>query len=268
MTDKFYTKTSIAKKCYDIFIKYVKIDVYDYILEPSAGNGAFFNLLPKDKRIGIDIDPQSEKIQKLDFFKFKPREDKKYAVIGNPPFGRVSSLAIKFFNYASSFANIIGFIVPRTFKRVSIQNKLNLNFRLIYNKDLPLVPCCFEPKMSAKCCFQIWERTQIKREKIVYSTKCKDFDFLDYIKNDDGKLLVPENASFAIKAYGSNCGYVNKNIENLSPKSWHFIKSNINTKILIDRFNSLDYSISKDTVRQDSIGRGELVYLYTSKYNY
>ena len=39
-----------------------------------------------------------------------------------------------------------------------------------------------------------------------------------------------------------------------------------NPKEMIKRFNSLDYSLSKDTVRQDSLGRSELVKLYTDKY--
>ena len=43
-------------------------------------------------------------------------------------------------------------------------------------------------------------------------------------------------------------------------------KSNIDKKILIERFKNLDYSISHDTVRQDSIGQQELIYLYECKY--
>ena len=49
---------------------------------------------------------------------------------------------------------------------------------------------------------------------------------------------------------------------NLRPKSWHWIKSNIDIEMLKKRFNSLDYSISNDTVRQDSIGQQEVIYLY------
>ncbi len=70
-----------------------------------------------------------------------------------------------------------------------------------------------------------------------------------------------------IKAYGSNCGKIRtENLEKLRPKSWHWIKSNIDNKILMERFNTLDYSVSKDTVRQDSIGQQELIYLYERKY--
>jgi len=75
----------------------------------------------------------------MNFFDFIP-ENKKYIVIGNPPFGKNSSLVINFFNKSAEFADVITFILPKTFKRVSIQNKLNLNFILIYNEDIPLTP--------------------------------------------------------------------------------------------------------------------------------
>jgi hypothetical protein len=42
---------------------------------------------------------------------------------------------------------------------------------------------------------------------------------------------------------------------------------NIDIDVLKQRFNSLDYSMSKDTVRQDSIGQQELIYLYKQKFN-
>lgn len=86
-------------------------------------------------------------------------------------------------------------------------------------------------------------------------------------KDNNCQPTPPVGADFVIKAYGSNCGeIVTKKLDKLRPKSWHWIKSNINVETLKERFESLDYSISKDTVRQDSIGQQELIYLYTTKY--
>lgn len=137
--------------------EYTNPDEYNYHLEPSAGRGAFLRLMDPKKRIGIDIEPQKKNIIKMDFLKdYKPHKNDNYLIVRNPPFGRISSIAIKFFNKCADFGECIGFIVPRTFKRISIQNKLNLYFHLVYSEDLPLEPCCFRPKMSAKCCFQIW----------------------------------------------------------------------------------------------------------------
>lgn len=266
--DQFYTKNEVAQKCFEIFCSHCALDVYDTILEPSAGKGAFFTLFPEDKRTGMDIDPKCDGVLKGDFLEFMPQPDKTYAVIGNPPFGKISSLAVKFFNKAASFADVIAFIVPRTFKRVSIQNQLNLDFHLVFSEDLPLQPCCFEPAMSAKCCFQIWLRTDKPREIVIYNKKHDHFEFLKLGPLDTNKQPTPPHgADFAMKAYGGGCGQLQfTGLEGLRPKSWHWIKAKIDVRLLADRFDSLDYSMSKDTVRQDSIGQQEVIYLYEQKY--
>lgn len=268
--DQFYTKDDVAARCYSTLCERINIEEYDVLLEPSAGKGAFFKLLPESKRAGVDLEPKYDGVVKQNFFDYIPQTNKTYIVLGNPPFGRVSSLAVKFFNHAAEFADIIAFIIPRTFKRVSLQNQLNLNFRLVYCDDLSLNPCCFEPKMSAKCCFQIWERSDVPRYLTVYRKEHKDFAFVPYGPMDAKKQPTPPQLAlfdFAIRAYGSNCGsLVLENLENLRPKSYHFIKSNIDTEILKTRMRGLDFSISKESCRQDSLGKGELIHIYTEKY--
>lgn len=266
--DQFYTKDEIAIQCYNKLLEKCNIHDYDIILEPSAGKGSFYKLLPQDKRVGLDICPKYEGIIKQDYFEYQPEPDKKYLVIGNPPFGKICSLAVKFFNKSAYFGSIIAFIIPRTFKRVSIQNKLNTHFHLIFNDDLPLKPCCFEPIMSAKCCFQIWEKRNYQRDIIKYDKTHQDFSFIKYgPKDSNNQPTPPHDADFVIKAYGSNCGHiVDTDLQKLRPKSWHWIKSHIDINTLKKRFKSLDYSMSKDTVRQESIGQQELIYLYQIKY--
>ena len=266
--DQFYTNPDIALKCYNKLKNFITFDNYDIHLEPSAGNGSFFNIMDKEKKLGIDISPQNKGIIEMNFFDYKPESNKKYLVIGNPPFGRISSLAVKFYNKSAEFADCIAFIIPRTFKRVSIQNKLNLNFELIYNEDLPLTPCCFTPKMTAKCCFQIWIKTDKKRNIVKYDKTHADFSFIKHgPKDTNNQPTPPTTADFALKAYGSNCGgIIDVNLHLLRPKSWHWIKCHIDVELLKKRFNKIDYSISKDTVRQDSLGQRELIHLYKLKY--
>jgi len=57
---------------------------------------------------------------------------------------------------------------------------------------------------------------------------------------------------------------IEKNIKKLRPKSWHWIKSNIDIDDLITNFKKLDYSNSENSARQNSVGKGELVQLYTN----
>jgi len=283
--DKFYTIPSIAEKCLASIESFYKWSEWDLIIEPSAGNGSFYTRIPAEKKIGIDICPEHKDIIKQDFLTFTPTSNlKKIIVLGNPPFGRVSSLAIKFFNHASKFANVIAFIVPRTFRRISVHNKLNKNFHLIYDEEIPMEPCCFSPPMMAKCCFQIWEKKEIERPIVELSTIHNDWDFLALgPKDTKGQPTPPKNADFAIRAYGGKCGEIIDNgLELLRPKSWHFIKAKINKEILnkeilnkeilnkeilMKRFATLDYSLSHDTARQNSIGRGELVRIYSESFD-
>jgi len=263
--DKFYTIPSISEKCINTIGSFYKWSDWGLVVEPSAGNGSFLTLIPTDKKIGMDILPDRIDIIKQDFFtytSFIPN----ILVVGNPPFGRVSSLAIKFFNHASQWANVIAFILPRTFRRISVHNKLNLHFHLLFDEDIPMKPCSFSPNMMAKCCFQIWEKRNTSRMIIELPITHNDWEFVGYGPKDDKGQPTPPNADFAIRAYGGKCGEITKELGTLRPKSWHWITSNIDVDILIKRFNSLDYTISLDTARQNSIGKGDLVELYSRMY--
>jgi hypothetical protein len=266
--DKFYTLPECSKKCIDKVCELYDIAGWNLIIEPSAGNGSFLNQIPSNNKIGIDILPGHQNIIKQDFFDYYPPAiniNKNILVIGNPPFGRVSSLAIKFFNHSAKWANVIAFIIPRTFRKISIQNRLDNNFHLVYDEEIPNNPCCFSPIMSVKCCFQIWEKKDIKRELIDLPKKHDDWEFLKLGKKDDtGQPTPPLDADFAMRAYGGNIGEIKTNgLNKLRPKSWHWFKTNIDKNTLINRLSQLDYSNSLNTARQNSMGRAELVNIYS-----
>jgi hypothetical protein len=270
--DKFYTIPTISLNCIKTIGSKYNWDNWDLVVEPSAGNGSFLLQIPTDKKIGIDILPEHPDIIEMDFFDYRPHPlplpcigNSNILVIGNPPFGRVSSIAVKFFNHSAEWASVIAFIIPKTFRRVSIQNRLNRMFHLVYDDDIPSDPCSFTPPMQAKCCFQIWEKKEEPRDIIKLSNKHDDWEFLPYGPLDiRGQPTPPKGADFALLAYGGKCGtIVNTGLDKLSPKSWHWIKSKISISLLIERFGLLDYSVSKNTARQNSIGRGELVQLYS-----
>lgn len=268
--DKFYTVPSIAEKCLSQIGSRYDWATWGLVVEPSAGNGSFLTRIPTTHKIGIDISPDHTDIVQQDFFTYTPpRNSGKILVVGNPPFGRVSSLAIKFFQHASTWADVIAFIIPRTFRRVSVQNKLPTNFHLVFDEDIPMSPCSFQPPMMAKCCFQIWEKSESVRPIVELSTTHADWEFLSFRPKDaNGQPTPPLGADFAIRAYGGKCGeIVDTGLELLRPKSWHWIKARIAKSILMERFTTLDYSLSLDTARQNSIGRGELVRLYSDAYD-
>ncbi|RPF74912.1 MAG: hypothetical protein CBE49_000560, partial [Rickettsiales bacterium TMED289] len=73
--DQFYTRKDIAKKYFDSLLDYLKKDGVKLdnclFIEPSAGDGSFFDLLPEDRRIGLDIMPMKKGIKKKDFLSWK-----------------------------------------------------------------------------------------------------------------------------------------------------------------------------------------------------
>ena len=104
--EQFFTSEKTAKFCYDIFTKKLKelgVDVRQYTyIEPSAGKGSFYNLMPKERRIGIDIEPQTENIIKDNYLSWLPDNDDKFIVLGNPPFCLRGNKALRFINHSST----------------------------------------------------------------------------------------------------------------------------------------------------------------------
>jgi len=135
--DKFYTNSDVVDICIDHFVDLIKPKQADTILEPSAGSGAFSNVLRKMFKnvIAIDIQPDHKNVKQEDFLEeFDEGKIKSNIVhvIGNPPFGRQSSLAKRFIKKSSMFAESISFILPKSFKKDSFQKTfpLTLSFNL------------------------------------------------------------------------------------------------------------------------------------------
>jgi len=267
--DKFYTIPAISEKCIAAVGGRYDWASWDLVVEPSAGNGSFLSRIPTRNKVGLDISPEHSDILRQDFFEYRPPAGGKILVVGNPPFGRVCSLAVKFFNHAADWCTAIAFIIPKTFRRVSLQARLHRKFHLVHDADIPSVPCSFTPPMNVKCCFQIWERKTEDRPVVALSTTHADWDFLPNGPVDaQGQPTPPKGADFALLAYGGECGrIVTSDLDTLRPKSWHWIKAKMNPVTLIERFSRLDYSFSKNTARQNSVGRGELVAVYSETYD-
>jgi len=152
---KFYTKSATAQSCVSNFLSRVPIQKNDLIIEPSSGDGSFLKPLKSIKcnKIFLDIAPENKQIKQANFLEWQPPKIKgKIHVIGNPPFGKQASLCQKFINHASKFADSISFILPASYNRASMTNKVPLNFQLTLSKDLETESCL---NTKANCVFQI-----------------------------------------------------------------------------------------------------------------
>lgn len=193
--DQYYTKSSVANWCIDRLEKDLPSVFNKHFIEPSAGNGEFFNLLPKHRRTGIDIEPNGKDIKYADFLKWNPplKDKKKYVIVGNPPFGKRSNLAIDFFNHSADMAETIAFIVPRQFQKYSVHSKLDENFRLIRDYELSensfYIPNGKDYKV--RCDFQIWtsEETHHKNLRLLTPPPTFHPDFISYQYNNTPEAL-------------------------------------------------------------------------------
>ena len=116
--DQFFTPEKTAENCIDILYNIIEengIDINEYIfIEPSAGKGVFLNYLPENT-LAFDIEKFDNRVQVQDFFTWQPEQDKKYIVVGNPPFGLRGQKALKFINKSLTFADFCAFILPPLF---------------------------------------------------------------------------------------------------------------------------------------------------------
>ncbi len=264
--DQFFTEKNTVSTCLLILERHLNKNNIEWI-EPSAGAGSFidgaYEMGFGYPKVAFDIMPQHKMVQKGDFLKENLDEifsenNKIKLFLGNPPFGKNSSLAIKFFNHMSkSNADVIAMILPATFSKNSIKNKLDLNFVLAEELNLGSVEFLFGiEKRKVPVVFQIWKRSNIKREKIIERTTSIFFDFVN-----------KEEGDFAIQRVGAAAGKVKVDFKEVSPNSHYFIKVKYGN--VLDVFNKINWDkVKYRTAGNPSIAKTELIKEFEISFSY
>lgn len=188
--DQFFTNKKVAESLYsktrDIISKYeTTIDDFFWI-EPSVGNGVFYDLFPQNKRIGVDVVPLRKEFVKSDFLEYS-LPDYRSIVMGNPPFGHRGVMALEFINHSQK-ADYVCFILPMFFNskgKGSIKYRVK-GFNLIYSENLPsntFYSYTTRKVKEVKCVFQIWSKhhKEENNEFSWYNNKGKE-PFSDVVK--------------------------------------------------------------------------------------
>jgi hypothetical protein len=167
--DQFYTKVSIATSCIQHIMTKLPYTTEYVWVEPSAGNGSFFHNIPATiERIGLDLEPMANDIQKQDYLQWDlphSLKNKNIIVIGNPPFGRQSSLAKSFITKSCEFATIIAFILPKSFTKPSMFRVFDTKFHQICSIELEKNAFVINGSPhDVPCVFQIWQKMDVNRE--------------------------------------------------------------------------------------------------------
>ena len=259
--DKFYTKPTVSKECCDIIKQFININnSNDIIIEPSAGNGSFIPELTKmsSNCLFYDIQPEHPGIIKQDYLDFDtkslelPDLYSKIHIIGNPPFGRQSSLAIKFIKKSAEFCDTISFILPKSFKKDSLKKTFPLNFHLVYQCDLNDKSFIInnEEEKDVPCVFEIWEKRDYERETVIKQTST-NFKF----------VKINEFPDISFRRVGVNAGKIDtNNLNDKSIQSHYFIKfdDDLDKQKIIDKITKIVYE-TNNTVGPKSISKQEII---------
>lgn len=259
--DRFYTNEDEIHRLLSLPEVYNRLSSYDTYIEPSSGTGSIVKAIQSVYGGNIEM---------YDVVKHDEYEnDNRFThvdiadggtlsvmfyhidngcVIMNPPFGKMCNTAIKFFNHLASFngINAIAQIIPKTFRKSSIQNKLNKFFHLEFDIDYDSHFTHNGEEIVVPCCFQIWVRKD--HERII-----KRFESSKYIE-----FTTKDNADIAVRRAGGNAGKVLEGL-NHTESSTYFIK--LLTDDALEKLKNIDLTITNQTAGIKSISKEELIML-------
>lgn len=201
-----------------IMLRYSSID--NQWLEPAGGRGAFVEAMQSAgvaRITSYDIEPFHPMVQKVDDFLLE--DVSRLAgctVLTNPPFGRANKLSVPFFNKCATVANHIGFLVPKSWRKWSVVNRLDARFHLVHDEDL-IVDFIYpnsDNKSQGKLStiFQVWEKRNDTRPKISIENR-------GYIEKTSFA-----DADVSLTIFGRGCGTVKTNFQRCHNTTQMFLK--------------------------------------------
>lgn len=184
--DQFFTNKQTAQYCYNKTIEILSnldVDLTKYtFIEPSAGDGSFYSIMPADRRIGVDIEPKCQDVIRADFLHWKPNTEKNIC-IGNPPFGLRGHLALKFINHAAQFSDFVCFVLPQLFDsngKGSCKSRVK-DLNLIHRETVDSSFYYPDGKnVNVNVVFQIWSKFyQVEEKKVDLTNIVKIYSLSD-----------------------------------------------------------------------------------------
>jgi predicted RNA methylase len=225
------------------------------ILEPAGGTGAFIDAVQAKgvaNVISFDIEPLHELVSLGDFLEQEIKESN-LITVSNPPFGRNNSLSIPFFNHAAKVSDAICFIVPRSWRKWSVTNRLDLGFELALDLDIDIdyvdaVGTPLSSKNLLATCFQIWKKADAPRSLV----RVTDKGIIEKVS--------PELADVSLTIFGYGCGKLKTQFEPVANTTQMFLK--LKHPKALAALESVDYSkFFKNTAYTEALSLQEINYL-------
>jgi predicted RNA methylase len=240
--EQYFTIPDLAARCVEFAQKLLEWKQYDHIIEPSAGDGVFLRLLPKARRIGLDIAPRAPEIERADYLKWTPPLlSGPMLTIGNPPFGQRAALAVAFLHKACQYSEAVAFILPRSFNKYTFQNRVHANFHLRGSLECEDFLTSDGDQRTVKTVFQVWERSDVPRLPVVLATTHRDFEMKHcHLSRVSAEALAAMRSDYAFTVAQVGGNFRPRDVREVRKGSHWFISPNVPG--VRDRFERLDFS--------------------------
>lgn len=286
--DQFFTTKEMADQCLDSMLPFLERMGYDMdflsFLEPSAGGGSFMDAV-SDKGyqiFGSDIDPQRDDVLYADFlktdvrtvFSLPPKDD--LIVIGNPPFGKRSALALEFIQKSFDYSDTVAFILPIQFMKFLTMKNIDKEAKLIINDIIDPHSFTFEGKpYSVRCVFQVWTKKMISHKQIhdyrtyvAPPTKHEDFEMFIYNCVPSALWMFDHDWNFAVyrQGWGDFIPLEKKdNIQLDTKKQWMFFKSDDST--VLNNLQKINFNkLGEKNTSVKGFGKADVIEEYNRLY--
>ena len=256
--EQFYTPAGLAESLVGEVAALVPDFSARTVLEPAGGTGAFISAAANagaKSILSFDIEPKAPGVIEADFLASAEKlQGLNGAItISNPPFGRNNSLSIPFFNLAAKHSDVIAFIVPRSWRKWSVLNRLDRNFELVSDKDLQIdyvdeIGSSIWQKNNLNTCFQIWRRSDKLRPLI----RVRDAGLFE--------RATPQTADLALTCFGFSCGKVSTDFERVPNTTSMFLR--VHDVRALKALHEVDYSkFYRNTAYTEALSLPEVRYL-------
>lgn len=224
-------------------------------IEPAGGTGNFIQVLQRfgvSEVISYDIEPHHRNVIRGNFLDQTPSTNNAVSV-GNPPFGRNNALSVPFFNHCSKFSEYICFIVPKSWRKWSVSNRLARNFHLIDDYELSINYVDVEGtqlsnKSVLRTIVQTWERREAARTLMLV---------------EDRGLITrakPDTADVSLTIFGYSCGTVKTSFERVPNTTQMFLR--LGHPRALEALNAVDFSqFYNNTAYTEALSLPEINYL-------
>jgi hypothetical protein len=263
--DAYMTRPETASRLYRVALKKLaedgcftnqEMDAL-WFVEPSAGTGNFFKEMPKDRRIGIDINPLAPDIIKADFLTYELPFDPsiRWGIVGSFPFSK--GMRFKFIDRAARLgASFFASILPHTILRPSMINKIDPYFERIHHEVLPEDSFFRDGQVKyLPTVFQVWVRRDTPREPIIEQTVHPDWEWLPRKRMAEATVWMQN--------YGQGVGDIktSDNLGRTNSPDWHwFIRCEPD---VLARLRAIDWSkVALPTASTPTLTKGDVVRAY------